>query len=746
VTMKAKDCAGIYGHDGVDNVRTHSVTLEVRDTRKPVIHVLGKSPKTVECVSSFTGRYEEADYKGEYKNSCKADSQNDYCSEGAKIVDLLDTQVEHKNLPYTWTSTVDVGVVGDYTVEFNTKDTSGNAADPIKRTVHVIDTVKPTITNEHENVVVQDTCDTTDHSNTKTNVAKDWKWLTEESNIQCADNCAGADVTSRWSTVGQGHGSEITFGAGKTEPFHNGPGVYVQTFTCQDKEANTNEFARTFTVEDNTAPIITKVANTGGEVCCPEGVDADVCYEADKMAEYTDAGATCNDCRDGQIDHQVVITGDVVNYRVPGTYNIHFDCEDTSGNQASQVTRKVVIIDTTCPSVNVIGKASTTVEAGFPYEDLGALATDTLDGDLTTLLTQSGSLSAAHFQSMHSCAEIETATTVSGVYNLMVMIDGEHQFKPVFCDFEDNNAITMVIKKSVDQIKPYGADQGECAAIGMKMPKWSWINANSAALKAYANDIDGGNCPECVWDSDTTTLTTDYFCIPTAMDNQDNRSDLDHHNKGNKFYQDYDQDKNLQGQKRRTHQTLKNGIGTESEIALTTKGSTNGEYNICFHVKDHAGNGCDALGCTKATCGATTKDCATVSRGCRTVTVVDTLPPVITLTLKNKLIQTSDGSALGVNGEYNPAGRQGDSKHFHHSGKHHTQLLVSGNPFLDSASEDAHKSARPFLARQQKEFSGYMAEQSSTNGWIIAAAASAVAGVALMGYSMKSAAPITVPV
>merc|ERR1711865_155223 len=277
VTMKAKDCAGIYGHNGVDNVRTHSVTLEVRDTRKPVIHVLGKSPKTVECVSSFTGRYEEADYKGEYKNSCKADSQNDYCSEGAKIVDLLDTQVEHKNLPYTWTSTVDVGVVGDYTVEFNTKDTSGNAADPIKRTVHVIDTVKPTITNEHENVV-------------------------------------------------------------------------------------------------------------------------------------------------------------------------------------------------------------------------------------------------------------------------------------------------------------------------------------------------------------------------------------------------------------------------------------------------------------------------------------DTLPPVITLTLKNKLIQTSDGSALGVNGEYNPAGRQGDSKHFHHSGKHHTQLLVSGNPFLDSASEDAHKSARPFLARQQKEFSGYMAEQSSTNGWIIAAAASAVAGVALMGYSMKSAAPITVPV
>merc|ERR1711865_1104605 len=88
----------------------------------------------------------------------------------------------------------------------------------------------------------------------------------------------------------------------------------------------------------------------------------------------------------GQIDHQVVIHGDVVNYRVPGTYKIRFDCEDSSGNDADQLTRTVVIEDTVCPYVKLAGHNTQTVEAGFPYEDVGATATDTLDGDLTSNL------------------------------------------------------------------------------------------------------------------------------------------------------------------------------------------------------------------------------------------------------------------------------------------------------------------------------------------------------------------------
>merc|ERR1712072_965588 len=62
-----------------------------------------------------------------------------------------------------------------------------------------------------------------------------------------------------------------------------------------------------------------------------------------------------------------------------------------------------------------------------------------------------------------------------------------------------------------------------------------------------------------------------------------------------------------------------------------------GKYVIMYHVSDKAGN----------------KECKTLKR---TVVVKDTLPPVITLHLKNKLIHTSASSQVGLGGKKNPAG------------------------------------------------------------------------------------------
>merc|ERR1711903_3414 len=131
-------------------------------------------------------------------------------------------------------------------------------------------------------------------------------------------------------------------------------------------------------------------------------------------------------------------------------------------------------------------------------------------------------------------------------------------------------------------------------------------------------------------------------------------------------------------------------------------------------------------------------NCDDVSEASREIVVKDTLPPVITLTLRKKLIQTSDASKRGVGGEYNPAGRKTSTTHFHNSPLHnHTHILMVGNPFLDDIDTADHESAH-------RRRGNFMAEQTASNGWLIAAAASAVAGVALMGYSMKTA-PITVP-
>lgn len=109
-----------------------------------------------------------------------------------------------------------------------------------------------------------------------------------------------------------------------------------------------------------------------------------------------------------------------------------------------------------------------------------------------------------------------------------------------------------------------------------------------------------------------------------------------------------------------------------------------GKYIVRYAVADKAGN----------------VQCAV---GKRTVIVSDTLPPVIALKLNGKLIHTSGTKNLG-------------------------------NPAFDAK-------VNPFLAE------GLMEEQtSSVNGWVIGAVASAVTGVALLGFASKSSTVVSVPV
>merc|ERR1712031_121375 len=100
-----------------------------------------------------------------------------------------------------------------------------------------------------------------------------------------------------------------------------------------------------------------------------------------------------------------------------------------------------------------------------------------------------------------------------------------------------------------------------------------------------------------------------------------------------------------------------------------------GKYVISFHVEDKAGNHAKVLK--------------------RTVIVKDTLPPVVTLHLKEKLIAVSARAQKGLNGQANTKGAD-----------------IHGHEM-------------------------YMAEVSTSNGFVLAAVASAVAGVALLGVSMR---------
>jgi hypothetical protein len=120
-----------------------------------------------------------------------------------------------------------------------------------------------------------------------------------------------------------------------------------------------------------------------------------------------------------------------------------------------------------------------------------------------------------------------------------------------------------------------------------------------------------------------------------------------------------------------------------------------GKYIITYRTKDAAGN-------TDTSCGA--------APSTREVTVQDTLPPVISLHMGGKLLKSSNAADTA-----NPA------------------WDADQNPFLNDGYFDAK--------------TALMAEQSTTsaNGWILAAAASAVAGVALLAASKRTVAT-SVPV
>merc|ERR1712070_1035941 len=147
------------------------------------------------------------------------------------------------------------------------------------------------------------------------------------------------------------------------------------------------------------------------------------------------------------------------------------------------------------PIVKLFGEPTTTVEAGFPYEDLAATATDTLDGDVTSKIVNAGGPGVAHFNYETSCKAIKSISpsAANGNYNVLVTIGGHHQFLPVYCDMSTQSTFFIHkghklfhddIKES-EMIVPYATHQGACGTYGLKMASFSSATAeNNAVLYA----------------------------------------------------------------------------------------------------------------------------------------------------------------------------------------------------------------------------------------------------------------------
>lgn len=145
----------------------------------------------------------------------------------------------------------------------------------------------------------------------------------------------------------------------------NQPGNYLLRYNVADSSGNTaTERTRLVIVQDTQSPVITRI---GAQI---------VTVECGSV--YVDAGATAFDLCDGALT--VVVGGLPVNTSVQGSKLLTYNVTDNEGLVATQVTRTVNVVDTIGPNITVNG-GNPILECGVDtYTELGASATDACDG------------------------------------------------------------------------------------------------------------------------------------------------------------------------------------------------------------------------------------------------------------------------------------------------------------------------------------------------------------------------------
>ena len=234
---------------------------------------------------------------------------------------------------------VDTSTLGSYVVTYDVTDSSGNAAVQVTRTVNVVDTTVPVISLVGAN----------------------------PQTIEAGSPYVELGATALDNYDGDISGSIVIDASGVDT---STLGSYVVTYDVTDSSGNAAvTVTRTVDVVDTTVPVISLVGAN------PQTIEAG--------SPYVELGATALDNYDGDLTVSIVIDSSAVDTSTLGSYSVTYDVTDSSGNAAVQVTRTVNVVDTTVPVISLVGANPQTIEAGSPYVELGATALDNYDGDIS---------------------------------------------------------------------------------------------------------------------------------------------------------------------------------------------------------------------------------------------------------------------------------------------------------------------------------------------------------------------------
>jgi uncharacterized protein YjbI with pentapeptide repeats len=164
---------------------------------------------------------------------------------------------------------------------------------------------------------------------------------------------------------------DLTSAIVTVNPVNTGvPGTYTVTYNVASSSGTVaEEVTRTVIVEDTTAPSIALIGAN------PQVIEVGGAYE--------ELGAIASDPVFGDVSGSIIIDASGVDTSKVGSYTVTYNVTDSRGNAATQATRTVNVVDTTAPVINLAGEPTVTVEVGATYSDAGATATDVGDDDAT---------------------------------------------------------------------------------------------------------------------------------------------------------------------------------------------------------------------------------------------------------------------------------------------------------------------------------------------------------------------------
>ena len=456
VTFTAVDAAG--------NTATVTKPFVVEDTTPPVITIL-EDEITIEVLTFFNAM------------------------SGVSAFDHYDKDV---TAYIGVTGTVTNTIPGTYYIKYDVKDSSLNSAIQKTKTVHVVNTLPPVLTIETPTMnlnqggtfdLMSGVSAVDSYGNDLTEfisvdpISSDWNTLTSSSitrvfTYSVTDKDDNTTTKMRTITMIDTEEPLITPSGGNVYKMevntpldsHSKPiltatatdnvdssvsvsvsdnidintvGSYSVIFKATDSAGNIATETRAFIVEDTTPPVITL---TNSE----ETIEVHTLFDAT-------IGVSAYDFYDKDLTSKISITG-LVTPGVLGTYYINYNVTDSSLNAAAQKTKTVHVVDTTPPVLTITPTTMTLNQYDSFNLMSGVSAVDNYDGSITSniIVTPSSSdwntLTAGTITRIFNYSITDSSGNISTGSRTITMIDKE---APIIT-IDPGNTYTMEVNTSLD--------------------------------------------------------------------------------------------------------------------------------------------------------------------------------------------------------------------------------------------------------------------------------------------------------